>query len=133
MALLCFLSMQHCTSGASGAVTRSAIVDIPNRVLLNHDVRQPRQPAWMSHHPVDHASPTAICVHATRWHVQNRDFRWNCFASTHVRLLALTYATFLPLLPSKPFIVSVVRGVATQHICFAQKSAILCNFCIPVH
>ena len=53
-----FLSVQHCSSGAPGAVTRFAVVDRPRRALLIHDFGQPRQPARMSHHPVDRASPS---------------------------------------------------------------------------
>ena len=49
--------MQHCIGGAAGAVTRSAVLDTPGRALLTHDVGPPRQPARMSHHPVDLTSP----------------------------------------------------------------------------
>ena len=55
---LCFLSVQHCSSGAAGAVTRFVAVDTLGRVLLTHDVGQPRQLDRISHHPVDLTSPS---------------------------------------------------------------------------
>ena len=56
MAFLCFLNVQHSSSGAANAVIGFAVVDTPRRVLLIHDVGQSRQLARMSHHPVDRVS-----------------------------------------------------------------------------
>ena len=124
VAFLCFLSVRHCTGGAAGVVTRSAVVDTPGSALVTPDVGQPRQPARMSHHPVvahRHHDPARMPRDGMH---RNRDLYWHRFASAHVCLLALTYASFLPLLPSTPCIVSVGRGVAMQHVRFTLE---ICN------